>query len=70
MTEPLGRMVKMGRRVLQAPPGRMVRTVMREHLGKMDKMGKMGKMGKMVLLVATGHKGLKGLRGPQAQMPQ
>ena len=54
MTEPQGRMVKMGRRGLLAHPGRMVRTVMREHLDKMGKMGRMGKMGKMVLQVVRG----------------
>jgi len=57
-------MVKMGRRVLQAPRGRMVRTEMREHLGK---MGRMGRMGKMVLLVAMGRRVLRDLL---AQMPQ
>ena len=67
MTEPQGRMVKMGRRVLQAHPDRMVRTVTREHLDKMDRMGRMGRMGKMVLLVAMG---LLDRLGPQAQMPR
>ena len=67
MTEPQGRMVKMGRRVLQAHLGRMVRTVMRDNLGKMGRMGRMGKMGKMVLLVAMGRRVLRDLL---AQMPQ
>ena len=60
-------MVRMGHRVLLAHLGRMVRTVMREHLGKMGRMGRMGKMGKMVLLVAMGR---RVLRGPLAQTPQ
>ena len=60
-------MVKMGRKVLLAHPGRMVRTVMREHLDKMGRMGRMGKMGKMVLLVAMGRRVLRDLL---AQMPQ